>query len=215
MMRFTNRQQAGKLLADKLAGYKGQDVVVLALPRGGIVLGAEIAAVLGAPLGIVHVRKIAHPSSPEFAIGAVAEDDEPLMDEYEQRVVDQMWLRQAITDARDLIKYRRELYGIHNGINVKDKTVVLVDDGIATGLTMLAAIRQVHKQGAKSIVVAVPVSAAECIEVIGPLVDDIVILDNPQNFLGAVGAHYDTFEQVSDDEVKRLLHRSDYPNPRS
>src|ERR1039458_10063063 len=109
-MRYFNRQDAGRHLAKRLSHFKGSDIVVLALPRGGIVLGAEVARVLEAPFGLVLVRKIGHPYYPEYAIGAIAEDEAPFYNEREAAAVDAIWLKRAESSARMLIERRRQLY---------------------------------------------------------------------------------------------------------
>lgn len=210
-MRYTNRQDAGERLADTLWPlFKDDDVVVLALPRGGVVLGAEVAKALSAPLGLVLVRKIGHPFAPEYAIGAVAEDEQPVYNENEVASVDKLWLERAEEAARALIAMRRELYYGNNndGIvppDIEGKTVILVDDGIATGMTMIAAVRAVRSKHPKRVVVAVPVAAQESIVELEVLVDEIVVLDDPEAFLGAIGAHYQDFPPVDDHEVKAIL----------
>lgn len=207
-MLYESRQQAGQYLAEKLMHFKnGEDVVVLALPRGGVVLGAEVAHALQAPLGVVLVRKIGHPSDPEYAIGAIAENDSPIYDKYELHDIDKAWLKQAETDARQLIENRRKLYyGEGSGPpSCENKTVILVDDGIATGLTMRVAIQAIRKQKPKQIVVAVPVAPLDTTQNLQEYADQIIVLDKPENFRGSVGAHYEQFEQVDDEEVIRLL----------
>lgn len=206
-MSYINRQDAGKRLAQVLRHFKGKDAVVLALPRGGIVLGAEVAKELKAPLGLVLVRKIGHPSYSEYAVGAVAEGEEPTFNEDELLGLDDEWLREAVSSARQLIEHRRELYYGDDFMppEVKDKTVILVDDGIATGLTMEAAVWAMQSKHAKRVIVAVPVAPRESIDELEVIADEVVVLDNPDDFQGAVGSHYQEFEQVDDEEVITLL----------
>lgn len=206
-MSYINRQDAGKRLAQALGHFKSKDTVVLALPRGGIVLGVEVAKELKAPLGLVLVRKIGHPSYAEYAIGAVAEGENPVYNEAEAEAIDEDWLKQAEISARELIEHRRELYYGEDfePPKVKGKVAILVDDGIATGLTMEAAVKAMQSKKAKQIVVAVPVAPRESVDTLGSLADEIIVLDKPETFLGAVGAHYQEFEPVDDEEVRSLL----------
>lgn len=202
---YANRQEAGQKLARALERYRGEDVVVLALPRGGIVLGAEIAKAIGAALDVELVRKISHPFSPEYAIGAVVRGEKPVVNEDE--AADEAWLKRAVADEQLVNENRYELYygDGYEPVPLKSKTVIIVDDGIATGLTMEAAVRAVQKKQAKHVVVAVPVAPADSIATLQGLADEVVVLDSPDDFLGSVGAHYQDFPQVDDDEVRSLL----------
>ena len=207
---FKDRIEAARLLADKLASYKDKKAVVLALPRGGAVLGAAVAKKLNLPLGLVLVRKIGHPYSPEYAIGAVAEGHKPIFNEGEASSMDGDWLKQAVSLARQLIQQRRELYYGEDFIppDIADQVVILIDDGIATGLTMEAAVLAVRKEGAKSVIVAVPVASSDSAANLRQLADKVLVLEPPESFMGAVGSHYRQFDQVDDDEVRALLRQS-------
>lgn len=204
---FRDRSDAGKRLAQVLRHFKSKDTVVLALPRGGIVLGAEVAKELKAPLGLVLVRKIGHPSYSEYAVGAVTESEKPVYNKSELLGLDNTWLKDAEQSARQLIEHRRELYYGEDFTppEVEDKTVILVDDGIATGLTMEAAVRAMQNKHAKRVIVAAPVAPRDSIDSLDIIADEVVVLDNPDGFLGAVGSHYREFEQVDDEEVRTLL----------
>lgn len=211
-MIFADRKQAGKKLAEKLAAYKGKDTVVLALPRGGVVLGVEVAGRLKAPLSLVLVRKIGHPNHPEYAVGAVVEDEKPVYKKSEIENLDEEWRQKAEASARRLIENRRNLYYDEDipPPAISGSTVIIVDDGIATGMTMQASILAIRSKGAKRIVVAVPVAAADALTRIEKLADEIIVLDDPAEFLGAVGAHYQQFEQVNDEEVRELLREASH-----
>lgn len=206
-MSYVNRQDAGKQLAKVLRPFKSDNVVVLALPRGGIVLGAEVARELKAPLGLVLVRKIGHPAYSEYAIGAVAEGDKPVYNRQEVAAIDEHWLKQAEAAAHELIEHRRKLYYGEDfrPPEVTGKVVILVDDGIATGLTMEAAVRAIQNKQPKRVIVAVPVAAPESVGALETIADEVIVLDKPENFGGAVGAHYQEFDQVNDEEVRALL----------
>ena len=166
MSRYANRREAGRLLGRALRRFKGQKAVVLALPRGGVVLGAEVAKELNAAFGLVLVRKIGHPAFPEYAIGAVAEKEKPLYNPSELALVDKQWLKKAEAEAYALIELRRRLYfgKGYSPTALKGKTVIVVDDGIATGLTMLAAIKAVRSHHPKRLVVAVPVASPKSVD---------------------------------------------------
>ena len=203
---FADREEAGRELGKRLALYCGKDAVVLALPRGGVVLGYEVARALQVPLDIIVPRKIGHPSNPEYAIGAVDEKGTRILNESEAKMVDAKWLeeetaRQKAEAERRVKRYR----GSKKALSLKGKTVILVDDGIATGLTMQLAVRRAAAESAARIIVAVPVAPPEPLEMLAEEGAEIVVLEPPEDFLSAVGAHYLHFEQVSDEEVVRLL----------
>lgn len=207
-MRFRDRTDAGKRLATALASYAGQAGVVLALPRGGVVLGVEVADKLGMPLDLVIPRKIGHPQQPEYAIAAVAENGELAANDAEVRRVDPKWFRETVAREQAEARRRRGLYvGGRAPLALAGKLAILVDDGIATGLTMFAAIRDVKQRGPARTVVAVPVAPADTVAQLRREVDAVVTLDEGEYFLGAVGAYYDDFPQVSDDEVVALMRR--------
>lgn len=212
-MIFHNRQEAGQELIPELWQFSGQkDVVILGLPRGGVVVAYEIAKALKISLDIIVPRKIGSPDNPEFAIGAITEDGEGIFDrdvidmyrvpwEYIEKEV----AKQAKEASRRLKVYR----GDRTPIELKSKTVIIVDDGIATGSTMLAAIKSVKAKYAKNIVVAVPVASMDSLIKIKTLVDKTVCLQ-PHLRFGAVGACYENFKQVQDDEVIELLKKSTF-----
>lgn len=202
---FVDRTDAGKRLAEALIAYKGQPVVVYALPRGGVVLGVEVARFLDAPLDLIVVRKIGHPLQPEYAIGAVAEDGYVISNPNEIARLDKDWFDGAAAAEQQEAQRRRRLFlQGRPPVAVKDKIAIIVDDGLATGLTMLAAIHETRKRGPRKVVVAVPVAAAETADKLRPEVDELVVLYIPE-WLGAIGAFYARFNQVSDDEVVALL----------
>jgi len=202
-----NRKTAGKRLAAQLRRYVQSDVAVLALPRGGVVVGAEVAKLLHAPLGIILVRKIGHPANTEYAIGAVAENEAPVYDQREVAAVDQTWLKLEEEAAEEMIEERHEQYYDHVFVqpNIEGRDVVIVDDGVATGLTMRAAIEWARSHGVRRIIAAAPVVAKDVITMLRELADEVEVLIEPADFLGAVGAHYKNFDQVDDMEVRQLL----------
>lgn len=203
---FTDRIDAGKKLASALMTYKGQPVVVYALPRGGVVPGVEVAQALKAPLDLIVVRKIGHPLSPEYAIGAVAEDGYVVTNPAETATLDPRWLdRAAAAELMEAQRRRRLFLRDQSPVEVKDKIAIIIDDGLATGLTMRAAIHEIRKRGPQKIVVAVPVAAAETVNKLRDEVDDLVVLYVPRGWFGAIGSFYQSFDQVSDDEVVALM----------
>jgi len=205
-MLFHDRKDAGIQLAEALKKYKGEDVVVFALPRGGVVLGVEIANKLHAPLDLVITKKIGHPTNPEYAICAVAEDGEPICNAFEVNKVDSVWFRDEVTRIRDEIKRRRKEYcGEIAAHNLEGKTAVIVDDGIATGFTMIAAIEEIKRRKSQKVVVAIPVTPYDTAQKLKTMADDLVSLDIDEDYLGAVGAYYEDFGQVEDSEVISLL----------
>jgi predicted phosphoribosyltransferase len=208
-MSFLDRSDAGRRLADALAGYKGQPAVILALPRGGVPVGAEIARSLGVPLDVVLVRKIGVPFQPELAMGAVAGGEPPVTVRNED-VLAMLGLDDAAFDrARDQelaeIGRRREAYlrGRPSSA-VAGRVAIVVDDGVATGATTRAALRAVRARKPSKLVLAVPVAPGEVLAQLREEADEVVCLEG-HLVLGAIGGAYHDFRQVSDDEVRALL----------
>jgi predicted phosphoribosyltransferase len=205
-MHFRDRVDAGKQLAQALKKYQKHDGVVYALPRGGVVLGVEVARALDMPLDLLIPRKIGHPLQPEYAIGAVVENGEMVCNQHEVARVDPQWFRQEVEAERQEAHRRRELYlGEREPSPVENKTAIIVDDGIATGLTMEVAIRDARRRRPAHLVVAVPVAPPETVERLSREVDEFLVLDPSPYYIGAVGAYYDHFNQVTDEEVIALL----------
>jgi predicted phosphoribosyltransferase len=203
---FRDRKDAGIRLANALEKYRGQEVVVFALPRGGVVLGAEIAMKLNVPLDLVLAKKIGHPYNPEYAIGAVAEGGEPICNQFEVASVDPVWFQKEVKRTRAELKRRRlEYLRDTEPHDVEGKIAVIVDDGIATGLTMMAAIKEMEKRKAKQIIVAIPVTPYVIAQRLMAMGVDLVSLQIERAYLGAVGAYYADFQQVTNGEVIALL----------
>ena len=211
---FSNRKEAGERLAGELARLFADEPglappVVLALPRGGLPIGFEIARRLDAPLDLVLVRKIGAPMQPELAAGAIVDGETPEL-VLNEEVVRHAGLGEAEIEAaksRELaeIERRREFYlGGREPLPVAGRTAIVVDDGIATGATMRAAVRAMRRRGPDCLVLAVPVAARDTIASFKGEVDRVVCLEAPAMFW-AVGAYYSDFRQTTDDEVKRLL----------
>lgn len=205
-MMFQDRKDAGIRLAEALEKYQGEEVVVLALPRGGVPLGVEVAKKLKAPLDLVITKKIGHPLNSEYAICALAEEGEPICNTYEVNRVEPSWFQAEVKRIRSEMKRRRKEYcGEMKPQEIKGKTVIIVDDGIATGFTMIAAIKEIKQRGPKKVVVAIPVTPYDTAQKLEELADDFVSLAIDKNYLGAVGAYYREFGQVGDSEVRALL----------
>jgi predicted phosphoribosyltransferase len=205
-MVFENRKHAGILLAERLKKYKNCNGVIYALPRGGVVLGAEIAKVLNLSLDIIVSRKIGHPDSPEYAIGAITENGETVMNRLETIYIDAEWLEQATEEQHREAQRRRKLYSAGKPqISANHKIAIIVDDGIATGYTMQAAIHDIQKQTPAAIIVAVPVAPKEKARFFSLMVNEFVALDIPGMYAGAVGAYYLSFPQLTDEDVIETL----------
>lgn len=205
-MRFRDRTDAGIRLANALEKYQGEDLIIYALPRGGVPLGVEIAKRLNAPLDLLITKKIGHPRNPEYAIGAITEDGDPVCNQDEVEWVDRQWLEEETARMRNEIKRRREKYfGEIVQHSIEGKTVIIVDDGIATGYTMFASINEIKKRKPSKIVVAIPVTPEDIAKKLRAIVDDLVSVQIDPFYLGAVGAYYDDFSQVEDEEVIALL----------
>ena len=205
-----NRREAGKKLAEKLAEIIKEEAIVLAIPRGGVVIGDEIVKKLRLPLDVIISKKITPPSSPEFAVGAVTHDgtiyQSSNWDRYSQEpgFVDEQ-NKKKLEVKRRLEEYRKSVdYKFNN------KTVILVDDGIATGSTVFVLLKWLSEKKVKRIILAVPIIPAKTYEEMKPLVDKIIALEIPTEFY-AVGQFYQEFDQVSDDEVKEILNKSKNP----
>jgi putative phosphoribosyl transferase len=207
---FANRLDAGKQLAQALTRFKGEDVIVLSIPRGGVIVGFEVARALGARLDIIVPRKIGAPDNPELAIGAVTEDGTAILNDslVSELGVSERFIREESVKQREEIVRRLKSYrGDAPYPGLKNRVVIVVDDGIATGYTMKAALASVRKKGAKSVVVAIPVGPPSTIRELGRIADHVVCLYTPEIFY-AIGQFYDDFSQTTDDEVKKLLRRS-------
>ncbi len=204
---FSDRREAGRMLAARLLEHDLDDPVVVALPRGGVPVGFEVATTLGAPLDIGLVRKLGHPNQPELGLGAIGEDGTAVLDE---RAMEAFGITRAQIDpiaareAAELDRRRRLYRGDHPPVPIRGRTAVVVDDGIATGVTAAAASRVLKAQGAARVVLAVPVCPEGTAERIDGAIDEVVSLAAPRHF-SSVGAWYEDFSQISDEEVVELL----------
>lgn len=206
-MRFTDRTEAGKLLAERLGGLADEEVVVLALPRGGVPVAWEIARALNAPLDIVGVRKLGAPRQPEFGIGAIAEGDTRVVDTesaaaagLDEDAIAAVEHRERGELQRRVRKYR----GDRTLPAMTGRTVIVVDDGLATGVTARAACRAVRGHDPARLILAVPVASPRAVEALREVADEVVVVHTPASLM-SIGEWYERFDQVSDEEVLRLL----------
>ncbi|WKZ67080.1 MAG: phosphoribosyltransferase family protein [Flavobacteriales bacterium] len=202
---FVDRTDAGLQLADALKAFHGKDAVLLAIPRGGVHVAAEVARALHLPMDILLTKKIGHPNQPELAIGAVSLQG--------LRIDPSFHVPRAYIDAeaeriRGVLRERESSYRSGRPpLTVRGRTAIIVDDGIATGSTVRAAIELMRQAGAKRVVVAVPVAAVQTVEQLQELADEVVCAETPDD-LYAIGAHYEDFAQTSDAEVIALLDKA-------
>ena len=210
VMHFLDRRDAGRVLAAELLALTDERPVVVALPRGGVPVAAEVARLLGAPLDILAVRKLGAPGNPELGVGAIAEDGTAVLDERSasavgmtQEMLDETVVREAAELERRVERYRAG----RARLPVEGRTVIVVDDGLATGMSDLAAVRALRKQAARRIVVAVPVGSGESIRMLAEEADDVVCVLTPGVLFG-VGLWYEDFSPVSDEQVLALLHEA-------
>jgi putative phosphoribosyl transferase len=206
--RFTDRREAGRLLAAELAKYSGRDdVVVLGLPRGGVPVAWEVARGLRAPLDVLMVRKLGAPGQPELAIGAIGEGGVRVLNEglirglmIAGRDIDRI----AAVEEKELERRVSAYRGNHEPLVLQEKTVIVVDDGVATGATMRAGLQAVKAMGAAKVVAAFPVGAPDSVSVIEEVADEVVVLQMPAWF-SAVGQWYEDFRPTTDEDVQRIL----------
>lgn len=204
---FKDRTDAGRKLAKLLKEFRDKDVVIYALPRGGVVIGAEIAKAINAPLDLIITRKIGHPYQPEYAIGAVTENGYSVFNKEEIVNIDEGYLTSEAAKQKEEAKRRREIYlAGRKPLSCKNKIAILVDDGIATGLTMKAAIHELkmHYHPSK-IVVAVPIVPAEMVEQLQKAGVEVMAVEIPEIFRGAIGAYYRDFTPVADEVIIRIM----------
>jgi putative phosphoribosyl transferase len=204
---FADRRDAGRQLAARLAPYAGLRPVVIAMPRGGVPVAAEVARRLGAPLDVTVVRKIGCPWQPELGIGAIAEGDVRVLNDeliaesgVGPQELEAVTARERVELARRVSRYRGE----RPQVPVKGRVAILVDDGLATGYTARAAIAALRTRGAERVILAVPVAPEDSVESMRALADWVVVVEEPAWFFG-IGEFYDDFSQTSDDEVVALL----------
>jgi predicted phosphoribosyltransferase len=205
-MRFASREDAGRKLGSELLRLGLEADGVLGLPRGGVVVAAEVARLLRCPLDVLVVRKIGHPQHREFAVGALAERGVVILDESVARTDStvRLQLTQVIREEESRLLECERMFHVKAAADWSGKRIILVDDGLATGATMEAAVASAVARGAGSVIVAAPVASRNAISRLAPLTDEVVVLHVDPAF-DAVGAYYDSFSQTSDKEVIALL----------
>lgn len=204
-MRFKDRREAGRLLAEALRPLGLEDPVVLGIPRGGVMVADEVARALGGTLDIVLVRKLGAPGNPEFALGALGEDGQAVLMPHWNLYADETYLQGEITRQKGVLRARSARYRSKRPkLPLKGRDVAVVDDGVATGATLEAALRVVRGEGPRRLVAAAPVMSKEAFQRLSSLADEVVALSTPEDF-GAVGAYYLDFREVSDEDVEALL----------
>lgn len=206
-MIFKDRQQAGQKLTEVLHKYRGKETIILGIPRGGVVIAYEIAKTLGAKLDIIVARKLGAPGQPEYAIGAIAPGGIRVLNNEAVQYfnLDKQDLDAIIAREKQELERRIKLYRAgKKDFDLKNKTVIITDDGLATGLTAKAAVRSAKALGAKKIILAVPVAAADAATAMRAEVDEFICLSIPDHF-AAVSQFYQNFPQTSDNEVIELL----------
>ncbi len=208
---FSNRTEAGRLLAEKLVKYAGRtDVIVLGLPRGGVPVAYEVAKRLGVPLDVFIVRKLGVPGFEELAVGAIASGGVRVLNEDVMRALPNADETIESITARETAELERREQSYRDGRpapELRDRVVILVDDGLATGATMRAAVKALRQRGAAKIVVAVPVGPPDTCREFEDQADEAICASVPE-FFQAVGQYYEDFSQTSDDEVRELLARA-------
>jgi predicted phosphoribosyltransferase len=213
---YRDRRDAGRVLSESLAAYRGDpQAIVLALPRGGVPVAYEVAQALGLPLDVLVVRKLGLPSQPELAMGAVASGGAVVLNDDVLRYLPERSDAFERVKARELeeLGRRERLYrGDRASLDLRGRTGIVVDDGLATGATMAAALRAVRSLGAQRVVAAVPVASAEAFERVAALADEVACPRVPAWF-SAVGQWYEVFDQTGDDEVRDLLQRAARAGP--
>jgi putative phosphoribosyl transferase len=209
-MSFTDRTDAGNQLGAELADRDDDSDIVLAIPRGGLPLGRAVADALDLPLDIVVAQKMGAPHNPEYAIGAVASDGSVWLNEdaISSLDIDETYLEEQREETADAAREKAERYRSDQGPpELSEKTVIIVDDGVATGATARACIKRVENAGASHIVLAIPVGSPRTLDELQTTVDDVVCLETPSQFR-AVGQFYERFEQVEDEQAITYLNRS-------
>lgn len=209
-MIFKDRSEAGLLLSQKLSSFRGSQSLILGLARGGVAIAAEVGHKLNLPFDVLIIKKIPSPGDPELAVGALAPDGVSFINwKFAHSVgADEAYIKSQITNLNDQIKKKTLIYRDRKPpLNLKEKTVILVDDGAATGASIEAAVKWSKRKHAKKIIVALPVAPKDLRQKVKPEVNELIILETPKEFV-SVGQFYKNFPQISDEKVIELLRNS-------
>lgn len=212
---FTNRERAGEELAQMLLSYKDKKPIVLAIPRGGVPVATRVAQVLQCPMDILMVKKIGAPQQPELAVGAITESGDAFFDDALIKSLDisSSYLENtSIQKFREMREKRKSMPRLIPTESWRNKVVILVDDGIATGATLQAAIHLAHQQAPQKIIVAAPVASKTSTEILKKLADEVVCLSMPESF-SSVSSWYEDFSQITDTEISTILEKMKIPSP--
>lgn len=204
-MIFFDRTDAGKQLAAAMLKYRDSDGVIMAIPRGGLPIGFELSKELNLPLDILLSKKIGYPGQSEFAIGAVTMDNYFVDELYRQN---EEYIKSEVSELRKQLKDKYRMYKGHQPAeDIRNKTVIITDDGIATGRTIMVNIQLLREKGAKKIVIAVPVAPSDSIAKLEKIADEVICLTTPEDFMG-VGQFYSDFSQISDEQAISILEKA-------
>ncbi|MGI0027563.1 MAG: phosphoribosyltransferase [Nitrosopumilaceae archaeon] len=208
-MIFKDRTDAAKKLAEKLLWLKNENIVIFAIPRGGMIIGEVVSSILGCKLDVIISRKITAPNNPELAIGAVMHDGSYFPNIAITRMlgISDNYVKEEIAKQRKEIEHRLTKFRGSNEYDLTEKTIILVDDGVATGATMLVAAQWIEKQKPKKLIIAIPVGPKETVDKLNQIADDVVVLQSPYVF-NAVSDFYHIFDQVDDSEVHKIIQKS-------
>jgi predicted phosphoribosyltransferase len=204
VIRFRDRADGGRRLGERLGGRELRDPLVLAIPRGGVATGLALARVLGAELDVVLSRKLRAPFNPEYAIGAISEDGHVTLNPEAAGTSEEYLGEETRHQLAEISRRKKLLRAVRPAAPIEGRSVIVTDDGVATGSTMTAALRTVRSQGPRELIMAVPVAPPDRLELMRPLCDEVVCLLAPEDF-SAVGQFYDRFDPVEDEEVVRML----------
>lgn len=214
-MKFKNREEAGELLGIELNKYlteeEKQNAVILAIPRGGVPIAYYVSKITGIPFNIVITKKITSPEEPEAALGAVAVDGSYIISDYAKIWYSEEKLQQFKENAYQEALKRAKKYG-YKDLNLKEKTVIIIDDGVATGYTAMSAGMLAKKKGANRVIIAVPVCPSDAVYRLREVFDDVICIHSSNNPFFAVGAFYDDFHQVEDDEFFEYIEKAKKEN---
>jgi len=202
LKKFTDRAEAGRTLATLLTSYTGTKSVVYALPRGGLIVGKEIATALNPPLDLIITRKVSHPDNPEYALASVTEGGEVLCNAKEPSSVSESWFDEEVVKQQSEARRRRKSYlGERTRVSAKGKNAIIVDDGVATGLSIFLAIKEIKNDIPWKTIVAVPVISADVAQEMKGEVDEFFAIIIDENYAGSVGSYYENFSEVADEDV--------------